>query len=201
MTLIGRTLLAALALTGWLGSSPAAAQSESVEVEAADILADPEAWEGRRLSVIGELVGDYSRRPEGVWVQLNDDPYVEEPMTTGGTPAGANVGLGARIPTDLFDTAVTGDPGRYAQRGPVVLITGEYRANDPRLGGESYLEVSSIELLAAASELERPGPDIWLGIGIALVLAAALAATATRRGGNQEKTTRSSRWIASSPPG
>lgn len=125
-------------------------QTETSEVAVGDLVNDPRLWDNRVVSITGELVGDYSRRTDGVWVQINEDPYVESPIAAGGAPVGANTGVGARIPTEVFEATVEGPPGHYGRVGPEVRLTGVFRHNDPELTGETYLDVQTIELVAAA---------------------------------------------------
>lgn len=167
-------LLLALALLV-LPALPASA------TEVAEVLTDPEAYSGRQLTITGELVGDYSRRGEGVWVQVNDDPFVSTPVAAGGEPSTTSSGIGALIPTDLFDAVVVGPPGRYGRTGPVVELEGVFRYHDPERGGETYLMVESATLVDPARPYDVPGPDRWLWIGTGLILAAGAGALVVRR--------------------
>ncbi|HSJ34930.1 MAG TPA: hypothetical protein VLB85_07735 [Acidimicrobiia bacterium] len=156
---------------------PAAATT----LEVAEILADPAQYADLRLTITGELVGDYSKRGEGVWVQVNDDPFVAAPIVAGGDPSTTSTGVGALIPTDLFEAVVVGQPGRYGRTGPLVELDGIFRYHDPDRGGETYLEVEAASLVDPAREHPVPGPDRWLWVGAALLLAAISAAGAVRR--------------------
>ncbi|MFP3914236.1 MAG: hypothetical protein ACLFWM_05130 [Actinomycetota bacterium] len=160
--------------------SPATAQGETEAADAAELLADPAEWDGRRVAVTGELVGDYSAREEGVWVQVNDDAFAETPVPAGGDPASANQGLGALVPTGQF-SPVEGAPGGYARRGPLVRLTGEFVHSDPHRQGETYLRVVELTLLRPGSDIPVPGPDAWMGIGVVLILAAGLITRVGRR--------------------
>jgi len=146
--------------------------ADEVEVSVSDLLANPEAWKQQRVAVIGELVGDYSKRADGVWVQLNDDPYASSPVGAGGAPEGTNTGIGARIPAEVFSDSVDGSPGRYGRQGPIVLLEGVFIHSDPDLGGESYLAVDRASTLKPGRRLVIPGPDKWLAVGVGLLLAA-----------------------------
>ena len=59
---------------------------------------EPERWDGRIVTIRGEVVGDYSIRPRHIWIQVNDDPYVDAPLVDGGPLEGGNVGIGVRMP-------------------------------------------------------------------------------------------------------
>lgn len=148
--------------------------------EVAEVLSDPEEYAGQRLTITGELVGDYSPRSEGVWVQVNDDPFVETPIVAGGEPSVTSAGIGALIPTDLFDAVVDAPPGRYGRTGPVVELGGVFRYHDPDRGGETYLEVETASLVEPGRDRPVPGPDRWLWIGVGLLVAAGVGAGIVR---------------------
>jgi hypothetical protein len=183
-----RRLFLALAILvpGLLGLAPAptaAAAAEPFrweEVTVADLLADPEAHTTMAVVVRGELVGDFGRRDDGtVWTQLNGDAYAEVPLLAGGSLAGANLGIGVRIPTELwpgFD-----QPGGYRARGPLVELQGRWRYHDLDRGGESYLDVTGLELLEPPLALEEGVRWVALGLGAGLLALAAAVGLRTRR--------------------
>lgn len=175
-----------VALSGF--AMPAVATEHVVEVEATQLLSDPDEWDGRLVAVTGELVGDYSPRHDGVWVQLNDDSFVDSPIGAGGTPDTTNTGIGARIPTDGFDR-VDGPPGRYGRSGPIVRLEGIYRHSDADLQGESYLAVETATTITPAQEHPAPGPDVWLPIGLVLLSIAGVVLYAGRRDRRHPKPT------------
>lgn len=167
-----RKLGVAIALLCLLAAPTAVLAADAVEVSVSDLLANPEAWNQQRVAIIGELVGDYSSRADGVWVQLNDDPYASSPVGAGGAPEGTNTGIGARIPTEMFSDGVDGPPGRYGRHGPIVRLEGVFIHSDPDLAGESYLEVDRASTLTPGRSFAVPGPDMWLAVGIGLLLTA-----------------------------
>jgi len=176
-------VLAALLAPAMLAAAPAAADGGTppagpVTVTVADLLASPDAY--TMVVVRGELVGDFGRRSDGtVWTQLNGDPYAEAPLLAGGSLAGANLGIGVRFPPELwpgFDR-----PGGYRVRGPVVELTGNWRYHDPERGGESYLDVTGLELLAEPVALEEGMRWLPLGLGFGLLGAAGAMSLAVRR--------------------
>lgn len=159
---------------------PAVASQHAVEVEASQLLSDPDEWDGRQVAVTGELVGDYSPRDGGVWVQLNDDSFVGSPIGAGGTPETTNTGIGARIPTDVFDR-VEGQAGRYGRIGPIVRLEGIFRHSDAELQGETYLAVDAATTITPARDLRAPGPDAWLAVGLVLLSISGFVLYANRR--------------------
>lgn len=162
-------------------AAPAAEPAEPMHVSVDALLSDPEAYTA--VVVRGELVGDFGERSDGtVWTQLNDDPYVETPIPGGGSPAGSNVGIGVRIPAELwpgFDR-----PGGYRVRGPVVELQGTWRYHDPDRGGESYLDVTALRLLEEPRDLEEGVDWLPLGLGTGLLALAGVVALLVRRRGD-----------------
>lgn len=148
------------------------------EVTVAEILADPEAYGA--VVVQGELVGDFGRRGDGtVWAQLNGDSYTEFPLREGGSLAGANLGIGVRIPSEVWPGL--DQPGGYRFRGPMVELQGTWRYHDPSRGGESYLDVTGVKVLEPARPLAEPMEWVPLGLGVGLAALALGVGRATRR--------------------
>ena len=138
-----------------LSGTPLAAAGQVVPVS--DLLADGERFAGSEITIEGELVGDYGFRHDGsMWTQLNDDSYARDALVDGGPRAGANVGVGIRMPTSLGDGLAPA--GGYRLEGPLVQATGVWRYHDPERGGESYLNVSALTVIEDGRRLEE-GPD------------------------------------------
>ncbi len=158
--------------------APGAATAQVVDVS--DLDQNPQLFNGQVVTLEGELIGDYGIRGDEVWVQLNDDPYTENPIPGGGAPAGGNQGIGLRIPIEIFDPEVWGPPGSVRYRGPLVQVVGEFRYHAADASGETFVQVADITLLDPA----RPLPSGELGtpgrIGIALLVLAALIFGAAR---------------------
>jgi hypothetical protein len=154
------------------------------EVSVADLLADGAALEGEIITVEGELIGDFQRRNEWVWVQLNDDSYVESPILDGGRLTGANLGIALRFSRALFDAAGFDEPGRYGVRGPVARVTGVWRYHDEDRGGESYLDAVSFEVVERERRFDEELPLGVLLLGLALLVAGGGIALISRSGAN-----------------
>ncbi|MDH3249761.1 MAG: hypothetical protein OEQ47_12400 [Acidimicrobiia bacterium] len=129
---------------------------------------DPDSWSGREVTVAGEIIGDYSVRGDVVWFQLNDDPYSAVPLEERDGPAGGNVGIGVRIPRELWQPD-WGGPGRYGVRGPIVEVTGTFLHNSPAEQGETFIDAHAASLVEAGRPIEQPstspGPAI---VGVVL---------------------------------
>jgi len=175
-----RSLFTAFVFVGVVAAVPgiATAQDEAlVPVEV--LLAEAESFSGSTITIEGELVGDYGFRSDGtMWTQLNDDSYARDALVDGGPRTGGNTGVGIRMPDTLAEGLDA--PGGYRLEGPLVRATGTWKYHDPDRGGESYLDVSSLEVVEVGRQLEE-GPDwIVLVAGLA-VLALSLGLWLTRR--------------------
>lgn len=159
------------ALTSVMALIPSAAVA-SEQATVTELLEHPAEYGGRQVTVEGELVGDYGFRGDGwMWTQLNGDTYVESPIAEGGTPSGANVGIGIRIPAHLAQTL--DPPGGYHHRGPVVQVVGAWKYHDPARQGETYLEVEELTVVERGRRLDE-GPDVGaIVLGLLLLAGAA----------------------------
>lgn len=170
-----RRLLAAVTVL-MLPVLPAAGQ-ETVAVST--LLAQPDEYDQQVVTIRGEIVGDYGNRGNVVWVQVNDDAYVDQPLSSTGRLAGTNTGISVRLTGGVPDTF--GAPGAHAVRGPVVEVTGIFRDLDPSIGGLTFVEATDVLLVAPSQSLPRPGPDpVATALG-AILTAGGLLALALRR--------------------
>jgi hypothetical protein len=143
-------------------------------ISTSDLDADPAAFDGRMVTVTGEIVGDYGRRSNVVWVQVNDDEYRDHPLVETGQLTGQNSGVGVRIPNELFDES-WGSPGGYRTRGPIIEVTGIFRYADVDTGGDTFIEAAFIDLVEASRPLDVPTADWALTAVSAVALAAGAA--------------------------
>ena len=151
---------------------PAVAMADE-EVTVGELVDFSQELAGTDAVVEGELVGDYGFRDDGwMWTQLNGDSYAHEPIREGGSPAGANTGIGVRMPTDLVEHL--DPPGGYRNRGPVVRLTGVWKYHDPERQGESYLEVSSLVVIESGRGLDEQADWRLVGVGALLLAVAAV---------------------------
>lgn len=124
-------------------------------VPVSELDGEPDAWDGREVTVTGEVIGDYSVRGDVVWFQLNDDPYAAVPLGERNLPAGGNIGIGVRVPSELWDPD-WGGPGRYGVRGPIVEIKGRFLHNSPADQGETFIDGHTAVLVEPSRPIERP---------------------------------------------
>ena len=165
-----RFVLTALVFVALVVAVPGIATAQDDAVVPLDaLLAQPETYSGRTITIEGELVGDYGFRSDGtMWTQLNDDSYARNALVDGGPRTGGNTGVGVRMP-DALAEGLDG-PGGYRLEGPLVRATGIWKYHDPDRGGESYLEISSLDVVEVGRQLEE-GPD-WIVLAAGIVVLA-----------------------------
>lgn len=145
------------------------------EVSVTEIVELAAELTGQQVTVEGELVGDYGFRDDGwMWTQLNGDEYVYRPLREGGPPAGANLGIGVRMPVEMAEGL--DPPGGYRNRGPVVRVTGVWKYHDPARQGESYLEIQSLSVREPGRKLDEEVDWTAFIYGILLLAAAGIVA-------------------------
>lgn len=158
---------------------PATAALGQEELDVSTLLARPDSYDQQIVTIRGEIVGDYGDRGDVVWVQVNDDPYVDQPLAEHERLAGTNTGISVRlsggIPADF------GPPGGYGIRGPIVEVTGVFRDLDPDLGGLTFVEAVEVTLVSPAETFSEPGPDTAAAVAGAALTALGLLALAHRR--------------------
>ncbi|MGZ8785883.1 MAG: hypothetical protein ACXW1Y_10025 [Acidimicrobiia bacterium] len=158
-------------VTCLLAAPTAAVAAEEVTV--GELIEFAEELAGVDVDVEGELVGDYGFRNDGwMWTQLNGDPYVHQPIREEGLPVGPNTGIGVRMPTELAQSL--GPPGGYRTRGPVVRLTGIWKYHDPARQGESYLEVSSLDVIESGRGLDEQADWRLIVVGVFLLVVTAV---------------------------
>lgn len=164
----------ALALLGL--ALPAVAQEVT---EISTLLALADEYDQQIVTIRGEIVGDYGDRGEVVWVQVNDDPYVDQPFAEFSRLTGTNTGMSVRISHPI--PVEFGPPGGYGIRGPVVEVTGVFRDLDPAFGGLTFVEATSVDLVAASRRLPERGFDISAAIVGGVLTLLGLLTMAQRR--------------------
>ena len=169
-----------LVIAGVVGLAAPAHAQEVVPID--QLTGAGATYDQLEVSVEGELVGDLGDRRDGtVWTQLNDDSYADNPLRESGTHDEGNTGIGVRISGDL--NVELENPGGYRWRGAIVRASGIWHYHDSDRGGESYLEVTALEILEPARILEDdPSPAAWV-IGGALLLVSYLLYRKSNRQG------------------
>lgn len=142
-----------IAVTVVLAATGPAARAQTIT----ELDRDPDRYDERTVVVTGELVGDFGRRGDLVWTQVNDDGYVNAPLRGGGSLVGANTSLAVAVDHELFERELGSEaPGGYRRRGPVVEVTAIFHYHDDARSGETWLEATHLTLVRPSLPLQEP---------------------------------------------
>ncbi|MEJ5187050.1 MAG: hypothetical protein WHT46_08220 [Candidatus Geothermincolales bacterium] len=136
-------------------------------VRISDLVENMEEYDGKTVSVEGEVVGDVMIRGEGAWITVNDDPYAERSLEEGGEFAGvSNIGIGVWVDPDMArEIRHTGD---YREKGDKVRVSGVFHRACRDHGGETDIHALSLQVLKRGYTFDRPFD--WGKLAVALVL-------------------------------
>lgn len=125
-------------------------------VSSTQIYACPAAYDGLRVTYVGEVIGEVLRRRGGAWVQVNDDVYALEvgPLVGHREREGFNTGMSVWLPDGLHEQIEgVGRPGR---RGDVLEIEGQVFRADPDDGGGLTIRAEEARVLAPHVAVDDP---------------------------------------------
>jgi hypothetical protein len=125
-------------------------------VSSSQVYACPAAFDGLRVTFVGEVIGELLPRSGGAWVQVNDDDYALQvgPIGAHVEQRGFNTGLSVWLPDGLHER-IEG-VGRHERRGDVLLLEGALFRADPADGGGTTLRADRMEILARTVEVPEP---------------------------------------------
>jgi hypothetical protein len=139
------------------------AGSIAADVSCQEFIEGAKAWDGKDVTLRGEVVGDILRRGENTWLNVND-----------GTNA-----LGVWGSTDVL--AAPGIvPGRYEVTGTQVKVDGVFHRECVEHAGETDIHMVSMEILESSKGRVHPIRTERLIVGAALLILA-LFLTFTRK--------------------
>lgn len=140
-------------------------------VTSALVVSCPTRFDGRRVTYVGEAVGDLLVRDGGAWLLVNDDDYALElgPLPGHRDHRGTNGGLSVWLPDPLPDQLTgLGRPGVW---GDIVEVTGTIRRTDPADGGGLTLRAEELTIRQPAQEVDEPMHRPQLLLAVLAVLA------------------------------
>lgn len=155
-------------------------QEPTVEVVSGDLYDCPETWDGRRVRLIGEVVGAVLRRADGAWLQLNDDIYAVDqgPLPGHRDYRGGNAGVGVFVPHHVADAVdFVGGPFTH---GDHVEVVGRFLRVDPASTEAMVIRASDGSVVRTGAPFEDP-PLRDRRIVAVLFACAASAMAATER--------------------
>jgi hypothetical protein len=150
-------------------------------LSSAQIYACPSAFDGFRVTFVGEAIGEVLRRRGGAWVQVNDDDYALDvgPIGAHLEQRGFNSGLSVWLPDGLHERI--GGVGRPELRGDVLALEGVLLRADPADGGGITLRADRLEVVAPAVEVPEVLHVLQAIVAAVLAVAALAALVWSRR--------------------
>lgn len=145
------------------------------------IRACPQAYDGRRVTYVGEAIGDLLPRDGGAWVHVNDDDYALTVGPLGGHEErrGYNQGVAVWLPAPTPELVEgVGRPGR---RGDILLIEGVVHRADPNDGGGLTIRADQVSVLAPSIEIDEPFHAVQAVTALVLVAGAVASLLWARR--------------------
>jgi hypothetical protein len=141
-------------------------------ISSGQVYACPIAFDGLRVTYVGEAVGEVIPRRDGAWLQVNDDDYALDvgPISGHRDLRGFNSGLSVWLPDGLHEQ-IEG-VGRPERRGDVIQVTGVLLRADPADGGGITLRADQLEVLAPSVEVPEPFHAIQAIVAAVLVVLA-----------------------------
>lgn len=107
-------------------------------VNSAELIAEPERWDGSELIFEGETVGPLMRRGDHVWVNVLD----------------ANAAMGIFLSSEV--ARAIGSSGSYEWKGDTLRVRGVFHRACPDHGGDMDIHASSIEIIMKGQPTPHP---------------------------------------------
>lgn len=150
-------------------------------VTSAMVVSCPSRFDGRRVTYVGEAVGDLLVRDGGAWVLVNDDDYALEvgPLPGHRDRRGTNSGLSVWLADPLAEQLT--DLGRPGVWGDIVEVSGTIRRTDATDGGGLTLRADQLTIRQPAKPVDDPLRTPQLLLAAISALAAMSAWTVRRR--------------------
>jgi hypothetical protein len=161
----GVIAVVAVLLATWCGCAVAAG-----EVTTEELVDDMPAYDGKEITITGEVVGDVMLRDGYGWVTVNDDIYATKSIEEGGELSGySNLGIAVWAPRGELERIHV--LGGYKNKGDRVRVTGVFNRACQEHGGDTDIHASTVEVLEQGYPISHP--FAWWKLVLVLVLAAA----------------------------
>lgn len=124
----------------------------ALAVDSATLVEQAKRYDGKAISFIGEAIGDVMERPDGAWININDDAYSRQGQTF--KLAGFN--SGQSVLAAKADASKIKRLGDYDNRGDTVAVRGVFHAACPDHGGDMMIHADSLEVIRNGFPLQHP---------------------------------------------
>jgi opacity protein-like surface antigen len=115
-------------------------------VQINELVKNMSKYDGKVVTIQGEVIGDLMVRGTYAWITVNDDRYSKKSVEEGGELIGmSNSGIGVWVP--VSDTAGINMYGGYKSKGADVRVTGIFHRACHEHGGDTDIHATSLEVL------------------------------------------------------
>lgn len=163
-------LLMLLARTPAEGASTGPDVSTDGIFSSEELIERPAHFDGVRVTIRGEVVGEILRRRNSAWLLVNDDIYSSKPLHVYQLMAGGNSGISVHCEEWMIKDIEY--VGSYRYTGDTVEVRGTFYRSNPEYGGDLMIEAEQVTVV------RRGFPIPQRGIRKTTVLAAALGVLA-----------------------
>lgn len=128
---------------------------EAEKVSVNDLINRIDHYDGRRVIIEGEAIGDLMRRGGYSWITVNDDAYSEKCIEEGGDFAGySNIGIGVWVESGQAEAIRHLES--YKTKGDRVRVNGVFHRVCAEQGGDTDIHAESLLVLQEGHEIEHP---------------------------------------------
>jgi len=133
-----------LAVAGPLQASDTLNPGERVPI--ADLILNMKKYDGKVVTIQGQVIGDGMVRGSFAWVTIDDDPFSNKSVEEGGALVGmSNISMSVWVPS--ADIEPIRFYGGYKHQGDIVRVTGIFHRADPEHGGDTDIQATRFEIV------------------------------------------------------
>ncbi len=130
---------------------PEVSDSIAVKVTTKDLVGDSKTYEGRKVVLKGEVIGDIMRRGQFAWVNLRDKFNA----------------VGVWVSADL--TQKIAYKGNYRYKGDIVEVEGIFKHADSQLGGDFCIRAGQLSIIEKGHYLAHPVSATKINISLSML--------------------------------
>jgi hypothetical protein len=136
-------------------------------------------YDGKEITIQGEVIGERMVRGDHAWITVNDDRYSRQNLEEGGQFVGmSNAGMGVWVETPETDPIEF--YGVYKNKGDIVTVTGIFHRADPEHGGDTDIHATAVEVVQQGHQVSHPF-QYWKFFTVVLLSAAIVLLWNVRR--------------------
>jgi hypothetical protein len=154
-----RSVTLLLLLTGVLLQIALPASKASADdggrVQISELIENMAKYDGRQVTVAGEVIGDVMIRGDYAWITVNDEPYSRRSVVEGGELTGvSNTGIGVWAPRG--EVQGIENLGGYDEKGDQEEVVGVFNRACPEHGGDTDIHAESVSKVGDGYPISHP---------------------------------------------